>query len=324
MRLPARRRPPRWCDGARGRARDVRHAVNRTSPSRRWRGCSGSRPRRCGPGTAATASAPRPTLPDGIDATRRRTRAAGNDAACTRSWGRSRGGGRYALATAQRASLDGRRRHGARAGGTMLRLPGAGRYARGLGRRRSPWTSRRAHRARRGDRRARRRDRLGRRRPARARGRGPALGDDRRGRRDRAPAQPERHRGVLRARRRAGRRARRPTGPARGMPREQHTLPLVVLAAALGDEGVPVRPLGTDLPGGARRGRAPHRAGRGGAVVAAPGDRRRRAAGRAAETRPRARTFVAGPRLGRGRPARAGAAARALVEAVDALVTAAR
>jgi hypothetical protein len=33
-----------------------------------------------------------------------------------------------------------------------------------------------------------------------------------------------------------------------GMPHEQHVLPLVVLGAALADEGVPARPLGSDLP----------------------------------------------------------------------------
>jgi hypothetical protein len=33
-----------------------------------------------------------------------------------------------------------------------------------------------------------------------------------------------------------------------GMPREHHVLPLVVLAAALADEGVAARPLGSDLP----------------------------------------------------------------------------
>lgn len=33
-----------------------------------------------------------------------------------------------------------------------------------------------------------------------------------------------------------------------GMPHEQHVLPLVVLGAALADEGVPGRPLGSDLP----------------------------------------------------------------------------
>jgi len=36
-----------------------------------------------------------------------------------------------------------------------------------------------------------------------------------------------------------------------GMPREQHVLPLTVLAAVLAERGIPCRPLGADLPANA-------------------------------------------------------------------------
>ena len=96
-----------------------------------------------------------------------------------------------------------------------------------------------------------------------------------------------------------------------GMPHEQHTLPLLVLAAALGDRGVPVQPMGTDLPCvalvAAVRRTAPA------AVVLwsqLPGHRRRRPVGRAAGDPAPVPHVRGGARLGRSRAARAGAAAR--------------
>ncbi len=110
-----------------------------------------------------------------------------------------------------------------------------------------------------------------------------------------------------------------------GMPREQHVLPLVVLGAALGDRGVPLRPLGTDLPGvalvAAVRRTAPA------AVVlwsqlSATADVALLDA--LPETRPRARTFVAGPGWADARLPGRVQALTSLVEAVDALVAATR
>jgi len=110
-----------------------------------------------------------------------------------------------------------------------------------------------------------------------------------------------------------------------GMPHEEHTLPLVVLAAALGDRSVSVQPLGTDLPQSALvaavRRSAPAAvvlwsqipATADGALLAA-----------LPETRPRSRTFVAGPGWKNTvLPARVGTLT-SLVEAVDVLVAAAR
>jgi len=110
-----------------------------------------------------------------------------------------------------------------------------------------------------------------------------------------------------------------------GMPREQHTLPLLVLGAALGDQGVPVRPLGADLPGtaliAAVRRTAPAAVvlwsqlppSADGALVAA-----------LPETRPRARTFVAGPGWVDIELPSQVQRLTTLTQAVDALVTAAR
>jgi MerR family transcriptional regulator, light-induced transcriptional regulator len=110
-----------------------------------------------------------------------------------------------------------------------------------------------------------------------------------------------------------------------GMPGEQHVLPLVVLAAALGDRSVPVRPMGTDLPGPA--------------LVAAV--RRTAPAGvvlwsqvsetadvtlldMVPETRPRARTFVAGPGWDEAKLPGRVRRLTSLVEAIEALVAATR
>jgi hypothetical protein len=109
------------------------------------------------------------------------------------------------------------------------------------------------------------------------------------------------------------------------MPHEQHTLPLLVLAAALGDRGVPVQPMGTDLPCvaliAAVRRTAPA------AVVLwsqLPATADVALLDALPETRPRSRMFVAGPGWPEvGLPARVQPLA-SLVEAVDALVTAAR
>lgn len=110
-----------------------------------------------------------------------------------------------------------------------------------------------------------------------------------------------------------------------GMPREQHTLPMLVLGAALGDEGVPVRPLGADLPAtaliAAVRRTAPA------AVVLwsqLPASADVTLVEGLPETRPRARTFVAGPGWADVElPARV-QCLTTLAQAVDALVTAAR
>jgi hypothetical protein len=110
-----------------------------------------------------------------------------------------------------------------------------------------------------------------------------------------------------------------------GMPREHHTLPLLALGAALGDEGVPVRPLGADLPAAALiaavRRTAPA------AVVLwsqLPASADGTLVDALPETRPRARTFVAGPGWVEVElPARV-QRLTTLVQAVDALVTAAR
>jgi hypothetical protein len=110
-----------------------------------------------------------------------------------------------------------------------------------------------------------------------------------------------------------------------GMPREQHTLPLLVLGAALGDRGVPVQPMGTDLPCDALiaavRRTAPA------AVVLwsqLPTSADGALLDALPETRPRSRTFVAGPGwVDVGIPARV-QRLTTLVGAVDALVAAAR
>jgi hypothetical protein len=110
-----------------------------------------------------------------------------------------------------------------------------------------------------------------------------------------------------------------------GMPQEHHTLPLLVLGAALGDQGVPVRPLGADLPAvalvAAVRRTAPA------AVVLwsqLPSSADAALVDALPETRPRARTFVAGPGwVDVELPARV-QRLTTLVQAVDALVTAAR
>jgi hypothetical protein len=110
-----------------------------------------------------------------------------------------------------------------------------------------------------------------------------------------------------------------------GMPHEQHTLPLLVLAAALGHRGVPVQPMGTDLPCvalvAAVRRTAPA------AVVLwsqLPATADVALLDALPETRPRSRMFIAGPGWPEvGLPARV-QPLTSLVEAVDALVTAAR
>lgn len=110
-----------------------------------------------------------------------------------------------------------------------------------------------------------------------------------------------------------------------GMPGEQHVLPLLVLGVALGDECVPVRPMGMDLPCpalvAAVRRIAPA------AVVLwsqLPDTADVALLGALPETRPRARTFVAGPGWDDvkipGRVSRL----TSLVEAIDALVAATR
>jgi len=110
-----------------------------------------------------------------------------------------------------------------------------------------------------------------------------------------------------------------------GMPHEQHTLPLLVLAAALGDRSVPVQPMGTDLPRAAL-----HAAVRRTAPAAIVLWSQTAATADVAlletlpETRPRSRTFVAGPGWeDLGVPARV-QPLTSLAQAVDALVTAAR
>jgi MerR family transcriptional regulator, light-induced transcriptional regulator len=110
-----------------------------------------------------------------------------------------------------------------------------------------------------------------------------------------------------------------------GMPHEQHVLPLLVLGAALGDRGVPVRPMGTDLPGAALvaavRRTAPA------AVVLwsqVPATADLALLDALPVTRPRVRTFVAGPGWASADlPGRVQQLA-SLVEAVDALVAVAR
>ena len=110
-----------------------------------------------------------------------------------------------------------------------------------------------------------------------------------------------------------------------GMPHERHTLPLLVLAAALGDRSVPVQPMGTDLPRVAL-----HAAVRRTAPAAVVLWSQTAATADVAlletlpETRPRSRTFVAGPGWeDLGVPARV-QPLTSLAQAVDALVTAAR
>ena len=110
-----------------------------------------------------------------------------------------------------------------------------------------------------------------------------------------------------------------------GMPHERHTLPLLVLAAALGDRSVPVQPMGTDLPRVAL-----HAAVRRTAPAAVVLWSQTAATADVAlletlpETRPRSRTFVAGPGWeDLGLPARV-QPLTSLTQAVDALVTAAR
>ena len=108
-----------------------------------------------------------------------------------------------------------------------------------------------------------------------------------------------------------------------GMPQEQHVLPLVVLGAALADEGVAARPLGSDLPADALvaaiRRTAP------GAVVLwsqlPPTADAGVPAGLPA-TRPRVRAFVAGPGWAQvDLPPRV-RRLETLADAVDAVVTA--
>jgi hypothetical protein len=110
-----------------------------------------------------------------------------------------------------------------------------------------------------------------------------------------------------------------------GMPYERHTLPLLVLAAALGDRSVPVQPMGTDLPRPAL-----HAAVRRTAPAAVVLWSQTAATADVGlldslpETRPRSRTFVAGPGWeDLGLPARV-QPLTSLAQAVDALVTAAR
>jgi len=110
-----------------------------------------------------------------------------------------------------------------------------------------------------------------------------------------------------------------------GMPHERHTLPLLVLAAALGDRSVPVQPMGTDLPRAAL-----HAAVRRTAPAAVVLWSQTAATADVTlletlpETRPRSRTFVAGPGWeDLGLPARV-QPLTSLTQAVDALVTAAR
>jgi DNA-binding transcriptional MerR regulator len=110
-----------------------------------------------------------------------------------------------------------------------------------------------------------------------------------------------------------------------GMPHERHTLPLLVLAAALGDRSVPVQPMGTDLPRPAL-----HAAVRRTAPAAVVLWSQTAATADVGlldslpETRPRSRTFVAGPGWeDLGLPARV-QPLTSLTQAVDALVTAAR
>jgi len=110
-----------------------------------------------------------------------------------------------------------------------------------------------------------------------------------------------------------------------GMPHERHTLPLLVLAAALGDRSVPVQPMGTDLPRPAL-----HAAVRRTAPAAVVLWSQTAATADVGlldslpETRPRSRTFVAGPGWeDLGLPARV-QPLTSLAQAVDALVTAAR
>ena len=108
-----------------------------------------------------------------------------------------------------------------------------------------------------------------------------------------------------------------------GMPREQHVLPLVVLGAALADEGVAARPLGSDLPASALV--AAIRRTTPGAVVLwsqLPPTADAEVLAGLPTTRPRVRTFVAGPGWAEvDLPPRVRRLA-SLPDAVDAVVTA--
>jgi DNA-binding transcriptional MerR regulator len=110
-----------------------------------------------------------------------------------------------------------------------------------------------------------------------------------------------------------------------GMPRELHVLPLLALAAALGDRGVPVQPMGNDLPATALIA-AVRRTAPAGVVLwsQAPDTADVALLNALPETRPRARTFVAGPGWADVQiPGRVQLLA-SLVEAVTALVAATR
>ncbi len=125
-----------------------------------------------------------------------------------------------------------------------------------------------------------------------------------------------------------GARAQEPDGRPvllAAMPHEQHVLPLTVLGAALGDVGVPVRPLGGDLPApalfAALRRTAPA------AVVLwslAPETADVALLDALPETRPRARMYVAGPGWADAHLPGRVQLLSTLVEAVDALVVATR
>jgi MerR family transcriptional regulator, light-induced transcriptional regulator len=109
-----------------------------------------------------------------------------------------------------------------------------------------------------------------------------------------------------------------------GMPHEQHVLPLIVLGAALADEGVTTRPLGSDLPVDALvsavRRTTP-------AVVVLwsqlPPTADVTVLDALPSTRPRVRTFVAGPGWGEIALPRQVQLLESLMGAVDAVVAAA-
>lgn len=110
-----------------------------------------------------------------------------------------------------------------------------------------------------------------------------------------------------------------------GMPRELHALPLLALSAALGDRGVPVQPMGNDLPAAALVA-AVRRTAPAGVVLwsQAPETADVALLDALPETRPRTRTFVAGPGWAEVEiPGRVQVLA-SLVEAVTVLVAATR
>ncbi len=110
-----------------------------------------------------------------------------------------------------------------------------------------------------------------------------------------------------------------------GMPHEQHVLPLLVLGAALAERGVTARPLGADLPADALAA-AVRRTTPAAVVLWSQAEPTADVALLAAlpSTRPRVRAFVAGPGWDDATLPPRVARLESLVEAVDTLAAAAR